>query len=100
MKHKVIPTTLALAILIITLSLSNVTTSAQSGGTYDLTWNTIDGGGGMFSTGGIYELGGTIGQPDAGAMNGGTFSLAGGFWGRFTQLSGSSNYIFLPFIRK
>ena len=33
---------------------------------YDLGWFTIDGGGGMFSTGGGYELGGTIGQPDAG----------------------------------
>ena len=40
---------------------------AQTGGGYDLTWNTIDGGGYMFSTGGGYSLGGTMGQPDAGA---------------------------------
>ena len=53
--------------------------SAQSGGGYDLTWNTIDGGGGT-STGGSYTLSGTIGQPDAGTSSGGTYTLNGGFW--------------------
>ncbi len=53
---------------------------AQSGGGYDLTWNTVDGGGYTFSTGGSYALGGTIGQPDAGAMSGGVYALSGGFW--------------------
>lgn len=52
---------------------------AQSGGSYDLTWNTIDGGGGN-SAGGTISLRGTIGQPDAGALAGGTITLAGGFW--------------------
>lgn len=54
----------------------------QVGGGFDLTWNTIDGGGAMFSTGGGFELGGTIGQPDAGTtvMTGGGFELSGGFW--------------------
>jgi hypothetical protein len=46
---------------------------------YDLTWHTIDGGGGT-STGGGYALSGTIGQPDAGVMSGGDFVLTGGFW--------------------
>jgi hypothetical protein len=53
---------------------------AQSGGGYDLTWNTVDGGGASFSTGGGYSLGGTAGQPDAGLMQGGAYTLAGGFW--------------------
>jgi len=53
---------------------------AQSGGGYDLTWSTVDGGGGTFSTGGVYSLGGTAGQPDAGLLSGGTWTLAGGFW--------------------
>ena len=44
---------------------------AQSGGGYDLTWNTVDGGGYTFSTGGGYSLGGTVGQPDAGLLTGG-----------------------------
>jgi hypothetical protein len=47
---------------------------------FDLSWYTIDGGGGMFSTGGSFALGGTIGQPDAGVMTGGSFELVGGFW--------------------
>lgn len=41
---------------------------------------TIDGGGGN-SSGGIYQLSGTVGQPDAGAkLTGGNYSLTGGFW--------------------
>jgi len=56
------------------------TASAQTGGGYDLTWNSIDGGGATFSTGGGYSLGGTIGQADAGAASGGAYSLSGGFW--------------------
>lgn len=44
-------------------------------------WYTVDGGGAMFTTGGNYELSGTIGQPDAGVtMTGGSYSLTGGFW--------------------
>lgn len=34
----------------------------------------------MRSTGGDFELSGTIGQPDAGMMEGGGFTLSGGFW--------------------
>jgi hypothetical protein len=48
--------------------------------TYAIDWFTIDGGGDMFSTGGDFELSGTIGQPDAGVMTGGDFELVGGFW--------------------
>lgn len=54
---------------------------AQSGG-YDLSWWTVDGGGATFSTGGAYRLGGTIGQPDAGELSGGNYTLYGGFWNR------------------
>ena len=50
------------------------------GNDYDLSWHTIDGGGG-YSAGGDFELEGTIGQHDAGpVMTGGDFALAGGFW--------------------
>jgi hypothetical protein len=53
---------------------------AQTGGPYDLSWSSIDGGG-QASTGGSYWVGGTIGQPDAGAvLTGGAFELTGGFW--------------------
>ena len=47
---------------------------------YSIDWHTTDGGGGT-STGGVYAVSGTIGQPDAGeVMTGGAFSLQGGFW--------------------
>ena len=48
-------------------------------GQFTLDWSTIDGGGGT-STGGVYTVRGTIGQPDAGAMSGGNYALTGGFW--------------------
>lgn len=47
---------------------------------YSIDWHTIDGGGGT-STGGVYAVTGTIGQPDAGRMTGGNFTIEGGFWG-------------------
>jgi hypothetical protein len=62
--------------------------SAQTGGGYDLTWNTIDAGGVITSTGGGYELAGTIGQPDASsAATTGNYSLSGGFWQPVTYLA-------------
>lgn len=50
----------------------------QTGGDYDLSWSTIDGGGGTI-TGGPYVLSGTIAQPDAGWSAGGDYELLGGF---------------------
>jgi hypothetical protein len=51
---------------------------------FSLSWNTLDGGGVMFSSGGEFELSGTIGQPDAASgaprMSGEDFTLTGGFW--------------------
>ncbi len=47
---------------------------------YSIDWFTIDGGGGT-STGGVFSVSGTIGQPDAGHMSGGNYTLDGGFWG-------------------
>lgn len=50
------------------------------GQSYSIDWHTIDGGGGT-STGAVYSVTGTIGQPDAGVMSGGQFTVQGGFWG-------------------
>jgi hypothetical protein len=49
---------------------------------FALDWYTVDGGGEMWTTGGDFELSGTIGQPDANAvaMTGSGFVLTGGFW--------------------
>jgi len=47
---------------------------------YTIDWYKVSGGGGT-STGGNYQVSGTIGQHDAGgAMTGGSYSLTGGFW--------------------
>jgi len=53
---------------------------AQQGDGYDLSWWTVDGGGGVSGSGPGYSLGGTIGQPDAGVLSGPGYTLAGGFW--------------------
>ena len=50
--------------------------SAQN---FSIDWFTVDGGGGT-STDGVFAVSGTIGQPDAGTMSGGTYTLQGGFW--------------------
>lgn len=59
-----------------------IVAAAPASAQFDVSWNTIDGGGAMFTTAaGDWELSGTIGQPDAGAvMTGGGFEISGGFW--------------------
>ena len=47
---------------------------------FEISRSTIDGGGVMFSVGGDFELSGTIGQPDAGVMEGDGLTLTGGLW--------------------
>jgi hypothetical protein len=64
---------------------------------YDLSWWTVDGGGGTWSVGGTYVQGGTAGQPDAGLPTGGTFTLAGGFWGG-GAVAAPLRAIFLPLV--
>jgi hypothetical protein len=47
---------------------------------YSINWYKVSSGGGT-STGGVYTVSGTVGQPDAsGAMSGGNYSVTGGFW--------------------
>ena len=56
-----------------------VSVLAMTGGNYQISWSTIDGGGGT-STGGNYSITATIGQPDAGEMSGGDYMVDSGFW--------------------
>ena len=58
--------------------------------TFSIDWATIDGGGGT-SAGSIYSVSGTIGQPDAGPMTGGSYSLLGGFWSVVQAVQTSTN---------
>ncbi|MEA3397058.1 MAG: hypothetical protein U9R05_06315 [Chloroflexota bacterium] len=72
---------------------------AQTGGGYDLTWYTIDGGGGMVS-GGSYTLAGAAGQPEPGpALTGGGYTLYSGFWpGAGAAGPSLDKHIYLPLV--
>jgi hypothetical protein len=77
------------------LLLAAFTAHAQ---TYTIDWYKIAGGGGT-STGGTYQVTGTIGQPDAsGALTGGGYSVTGGFWSIISvvQTPGVPNLIIVP----
>jgi hypothetical protein len=70
-----------LALLLLTLNFQLSTAHAQS---YSIDWFKVAGGGDT-STGGTYQVSGTIGQHDAGGpMTGGNYSLTGGFWSIIT----------------
>lgn len=87
-----------LALMLASLTLrSSAPAEAQSGGPYDLSWSTIDGGGGT-SSGGAYAVSGTIGQADASTLSGGDYSLAGGFW--TSRRGGAVHRVYLPVVTK
>ena len=89
----------AFSLVAILLLLAGVALAwAQVGGGYDLTWSTVDGGGGALSSGGGYSLGGTAGQPDAGVLNGGGYTLGGGFWRGGTPAVVLYHYVYLPLV--
>ena len=86
---------LSLLLLVIAVAVLGVVSASALAG-YTLDWWTVDGGGATFSIGGSYSLGGSIGQPDAGVLSGGSYQLNGGFWG-----GSIVNYnIYLPFALK
>ena len=68
------------AACIISLLLGLTWVSAAAPASLSLAWWSVDGGGQTFSQGGEYTLGGTAGQPDAGLLSGGGYTLGGGFW--------------------
>ncbi len=75
--YRGLPIRALLAALLLSVLVLPLPALAQS---HAIPWHTIDGGGGV-STGGVFTVSGTIGQPDAGpTMTGGNFSLTGGFW--------------------
>jgi len=72
---KALPVWLAGTLLL--LSVFGLQSRAQS---YAVDWHKVAGGGGT-STGGAYQVSGTIGQHDASAaMTGGAYAMTGGFW--------------------
>ena len=67
-----------LSMVALTVMLLTAHTNAQTGEQYEITWSSIDGGGST-STGGPYELTGTIGQHDTGISSAEEYVLSAGF---------------------
>ena len=63
--------------LILTISL--LMTFPMVSADYTIDWYSINGGGGL-SRGGPYQITGTIGQSDAGYLDGGPYEMLGGYW--------------------
>jgi hypothetical protein len=97
MKNSKIALSLSLA-LVLSAFLTNVTW-AQQGDGYELSWWTLDGGGGTASGGG-FSLNGTAGQSEAGAiLSGGDYTLVSGFWSSAGVNAGVAEYkIYLPLV--
>jgi hypothetical protein len=66
---------------------------------FGLQWWTVDGGGNQ-SNGDSYALSGIIGQPDAGELSGGCYSLSGGFWAGGNGSSSGGDKTYLPIVVK
>jgi hypothetical protein len=80
MRPKTIDVLLSTLLLFILLGAAHL--ARADGPAYTLDWWTVDGGGGQLSSaGGEYVLNGTTGQPDAGVLSDGDYTLGGGFWG-------------------
>ena len=79
-RHTRLATSIALALMV---------SAGVTADEFTIDRHTIDGGGVTFSTGGAFELAGTIGQPDAGTMSSGDLTLSGGFW--FSAATGDCN---------
>ena len=69
---------LAAALALALFATAPLPVRAASGGAFDLSPFSVDGGGGAGSVGGNFALAGTIGQHDAGRHTGGAFMLDGG----------------------
>ncbi len=72
--------------------------AAYAQGALDLPWWTADSGGGL-SQGGDFTLHGAAGQPDAGSMQGGVYTLAGGFWPA-SSITETLLKVYLPLTQK
>jgi hypothetical protein len=79
MRWRLVPPALALVV---------ATARAQTGGGYDLSWNTLQPGGGIASSGGGFDVSGALGPAAAAHVLGGGFDLQGGFWQRLPGATG------------
>ena len=97
---KIIRAQMGIVLFALAVLLLLVTVISANGSGYSLNRWTVDGGGGEMSSG-QYALGGTIGQPDAGTLSGGTYTLDGGFWGGSEAAGRDHAYrIYVPLVLK
>ncbi|MCJ7660115.1 MAG: hypothetical protein MUO67_13295 [Anaerolineales bacterium] len=86
--------TLLVLIVISGLVFVGINTINAQSRTYALTRSVISSGG-MGATAGPYTLTSTLGQPVAGSVSGGDFTLTSGFWGQALKVWFNN---FLPLI--
>jgi len=85
---------ISIGLLLLSVSIA----TAQTGSGYDLSWSTVDGGGGS-TAGGGYSLDLTLGQADAGVQSGGGYTLMGGFWSEAAvSLTPPDYVVYLPVV--
>jgi hypothetical protein len=93
-----------IVLAVVALLLLSTSTAAQSGDAaapnadYTLSWWTVDGGGDTSVTVGKYTLSGTTGQPDAGELGQGSYTLGGGFWGGGVAVRIGDRPVYLPLV--
>jgi hypothetical protein len=84
-------------VLLIALLAASQSVIAQTGGDYDLTWNTLASGGTVDGIGDpVYKLDSAIGQPSAGETSASPYELCAGY------LCGvpAESRVYLPLVRK
>ena len=81
-------------VLLIALLIASQSVIAQTGGDFDLSWNTLASGG--LSGGGVYTIDSAIGQPSAGKTSASPYELCAGY------LCGvrADTRVYLPLVRK
>jgi hypothetical protein len=91
----------AVMIAMVLIGLTTFASSARAApqATYELVKSFTGPAGGGSS--GIYELSSSIGQPTAGQVSSGSYTLGGGFWGGGLIVPVANKYdLFLPLVLK
>ena len=93
--------TILIAVLILflmgtALAFVGVVHADESRVSFTLPWSVI-GSGGMGGSAGVYTIHSTLGQPVAGAVDGGAYHLTSGFWTEIIE-SIEAFFNFLPLI--
>jgi hypothetical protein len=69
----------------------------QAGAPWTIDWWTVDAGGEMVTTGGVWTLSGTVGQwdaTDANRLTGQNWTLTGGFWAGAVETAPQTDALF------